>query len=574
MKKFEDFGLSKTLEKSILNMGFVNPTAVQEQSIPFALEGRDILGSAQTGTGKTGAFSIPLIQKLMRDEIATALVLTPTRELAKQVLGVIEGLLFGQNAINVACLIGGEQITKQLKQLKRKPRIIVGTPGRINDHLERRSLRLNNVKFLVLDETDRMLDMGFGVQIDRILKHIPESRQTLMFSATIPDQIARLSTKYLTKPERISIGRTNTVAANIDNEIIKIKKEDKYQLLLEQLEKREGTILIFVKTKHGTVKMAKNLSHDHFTSEPLNGNLRQSKRDTVMKKFREKKFRIMVATDIASRGLDVPHIEHVINYDLPQLAEDYIHRLGRTGRANASGSALTFVSTKELSKWNEIERMLDPSIKRIEHKSKSPSKRGKKKTFQKRKTGSIKDKEDSYDKDKKKRSFSKPKRSSSDDSPRSNKFSKRRNSDDSDTDKSSFYKKKKRVGGARFDRDDDKKRSFSKPKRSSSDDSPRSNKFSKRRNSDDSDTDKSSFYKKKKRVGGARFDRDEESSTSFFRKKRVTGKKFGSNEDVKRKPFKKDNMGSKSALKPRFKKKISNRTALSNKSPKKFSREK
>ena len=573
MKKFQDFGLSKTLEKSILNMGFVNPTAVQEQSIPFALEGRDILGSAQTGTGKTGAFSIPLIQKLMRDEIATSLVLTPTRELAKQVLSVIEGLLFGQNAINVACLIGGEQITKQLKQLKRKPRIIVGTPGRINDHLERRSLRLNNVKFLVLDETDRMLDMGFGVQIDRILKHIPDSRQTLMFSATLPDQIVRLSTKYLTKPERISIGRTNTVAANIDNEIIKIKKEDKYQLLLEQLEKREGTILIFVKTKHGTVKMAKNLSHDHFTSEPLNGNLRQSKRDTVMKKFREKKFRIMVATDIASRGLDVPHIEHVINYDLPQLAEDYIHRLGRTGRANASGSALTFVSTKDLSKWNEIERMLDPSIKRLEHKSKSPSTKGKKKTFQKRKTNSFKNNENSYDKDKK-RSFSKPKRSSSDDSPGSNKFSKRRNSDDSGADKSSFYKKKKRVGGARFDRDEDKKRSFSKPKRSSSDDSPGSNKFSKRRNSDDSGADKSSFYKKKKRVGGARFDRDEESSTSFFRKKRVTGKKFGSKEDVKRKPFKKDNDGSKSALKPRFKKKISTRTALSNKSPTKFSREK
>ena len=516
MNKFEDFGLSKTLEKSILNMGFVIPTPVQEQSIPVALDGRDILGSAQTGTGKTGAFSIPLIQKLMRDEVATALVLTPTRELAKQVIGVIDGLLYGQNAINVACLIGGEQITKQLKQLKRKPRIVVGTPGRINDHLERRSLKLNNVKYLVLDETDRMLDMGFGVQIDRILKHVPKTRQTLMFSATLPEQIIKLSTKYLIKPERISIGKTNTVATNIDNEIIKIKKEDKYQLLLDQLEKREGTVLIFVKTKHGTVKMAKNLSHDHFMSEPLNGNLRQSKRDTVMKKFREKKFRIMVATDIAARGLDVPHIEHVINYDLPQLAEDYIHRLGRTGRASASGSAVTFVSSKELSKWNEIERMLDPSIKKLENKSKSKPSKEKKKSFQKRKSYSFKDKDDP--------------------------------------------------------RNSDKKRSFTKRKRSFLDESSRPNKFIKRRNTEDTDLNKSSFHKKKKKVSGKRFNRDEETSTSFFRKKRFARKNVVSTKQEKRKPFNKDKVGSKSSLKPRFKKKTSSKPALSRKSHRKFSR--
>jgi len=384
--KFDTFGLSKTLEKSIFKMGFLEPTPVQEQSIPVALKGIDILGSAQTGTGKTGAFSIPLIQKLMRDEVAIALVLTPTRELAKQILEVINGLLYGQNAINLACLIGGEQITKQLKQLKRRPRIIVGTPGRINDHIERKSLKLNQVKFLVLDETDRMLDMGFGAQVDRILKHIPKERQTLMFSATLPEQIVKLSIKYLTSPKRISIGKSNVVAVNVNNEIIKIKKENKYELLLEQLKKREGTILIFVKTKHGTVKMAKKLSIDHFVSEPLNGNLRQSKRDRVMKKFRDKKFQIMVATDIAARGLDVPHIEHVINYDLPQLAEDYIHRLGRTGRANTIGSAVTFISSKELDKWNEIERILDPELKKADKKSKHSSLRKDKRFPSKRKS--------------------------------------------------------------------------------------------------------------------------------------------------------------------------------------------
>ena len=451
MKTFEDFGLSKTLEKSIINMGFKSPTPVQEQSIPVALKGKDILGSAQTGTGKTGAFSIPLIQILMRNEHASALVLTPTRELARQVIDVIDKLLLGQNSIDTVCLIGGEQITKQLKQLKKKPRVIVGTPGRINDHIERKSLKLNNIKFLVLDETDRMLDMGFGVQINRILKHVSNVRQTLMFSATLPEQIVKLSKRYLTKPERISIGKSNVVASNIENEIIKIEKEDKYQLLLEQLEKREGTVLIFVKTKHSTVKMAKNLSKDHFISEPLNGNLRQNKRDKVMKKFRENKFRIMVATDIAARGLDVPHIEHVINYDLPQLAEDYIHRLGRTGRANAVGSAATFVSNKEIEKWKEIKIMLDPSIKRSNSKNKNTSSRNKNRSSQ--------------NKSKSKVSYSKSRRLFSDNSSRSDRFSNQKNNTDFQKDRSNIRKKKKKFRENKLEKDNETSTSFFKKKK-------------------------------------------------------------------------------------------------------------
>ena len=514
MNSFANFGLSKTLEKSILNMGFISPTSVQEKSIPFALEGRDLLGSAQTGTGKTGAFAIPLIQKLMRDEVSTALVLTPTRELAKQVLTVIEGLLYGQNAINISCLIGGEQITKQLKQLKRKPRIVVGTPGRINDHLIRKSLKLDRAKFIVLDETDRMLDMGFGIQIDRILKYIPKERQTLMFSATLPEQIIKLSKKYLTNPERVSIGKTNVVAQNINNEIIKIKKEDKYKLLLEQLDNREGTILIFVKTKHGTVKMAKNLSHDHFASEPLNGNLRQNKRDTVMRKFREKKFRIMVATDIAARGLDVPHIEHVINYDLPQLAEDYIHRLGRTGRANSIGSAVTFVSSKELGKWNEIQIMLDPSLKKSNSKNSFSKSKEKKKPFKKNKI------------------------------------------------KSNFSENKK-----------SKKRNYPKSKKTNDEKLSKFNKFTKKRRLEEVDN-KSNFYKKKKSVNKKKYDKDNDTAISFFKKKNSVDKKFKSKFKTKDDSSKKGIRRSKSSKNTNFKNKASNKPKTSKRFKNKFSRAK
>lgn len=358
MTNFQSFGLSETLRESLNRMNFTKPTPIQAASIPLALEGRDILGSAQTGTGKTGAFSIPMIELLTRHPEKTALVLTPTRELAKQVLEAIHQMAPRKSGLRTAFIIGGEPYVKQFNQLKQKPRIIVGTPGRINDHLRKKSLSLKKCGFLVLDETDRMLDMGFGVQLAEINEFLPETRQTMMFSATIPKDIIKLAQSYLTNPERISMGNTNVVAPKIKTDVVHIDHAQKYDEIVKQLHERAGTVIIFAKARASTEKLAKRLKKDGFTADALNGDLRQRVREKVMRNFRDQKFRILVATDIAARGLDVPHIEHVINHDLPQVAEDYIHRMGRTARAGREGSALCLVSPADGRKWHAIQKLL------------------------------------------------------------------------------------------------------------------------------------------------------------------------------------------------------------------------
>ncbi|MFK7839572.1 MAG: DEAD/DEAH box helicase [Bdellovibrionales bacterium] len=415
MNTFEDFGLSKALNTSLRKMDYKDPTPIQQQAIPLALQGKDILGSAQTGTGKTAAFSIPMVEHLMTsNDNSCALILTPTRELAKQVLDVVYQLLGPKSGINTAFIIGGEPYRKQFQQLERNPRIIVGTPGRINDHLEKGSIDLSRTNFLVLDETDRMLDMGFGVQLDRIVKHLPKQRQTLMFSATLPNGIVTISDKYLTNPERVSVGETNVVAVKIKQETIRIEQPDKYQELLVQLAERTGTIIIFIKTKYNAEKMAKKLQGEGHTADALHGDLRQHKRDKVMKGFRDKKFRILVATDIAARGLDVPHIEHVINYDLPQVAEDYIHRMGRTARAGAEGSAISFISSAEGRKWHAIEMLLDPEAAMHKYSEPERRKKGRGKPYRGRPEskksgvkngGGYKGKKDGFKKDAPKKDF-------------------------------------------------------------------------------------------------------------------------------------------------------------------------
>lgn len=360
MNNFKGLGLNPALMQSLAGMKYETPTPVQAQAIPPALEGRDIMGTAQTGTGKTAAFAIPLVNKLLENPQSTALVLTPTRELGRQVMDIMHQLLGRETGIKTAFLIGGESIGRQFDQLKRKPRLIVGTPGRINDHLDRGTLRLNNTDFLVLDETDRMLDMGFTDQLEAILKFMTGERQTLMFSATMPKNILSMSQKYLTDPVRVSVGSTQSPAANISQEIIRVSEDGKYEELTKQLGQRNGSIIIFAKTKRGTDKLARRLNKDGHGADAIHGDLKQNRRDKVIRDFRKSKFRILVATDVAARGLDIPHIEHVINHDLPQVAEDYIHRIGRTARAGAKGEALCLVTPQDGRQWQAILRLIDP----------------------------------------------------------------------------------------------------------------------------------------------------------------------------------------------------------------------
>lgn len=362
MENFLSFGLPDLLINSLAQLKFETPTPIQAQVIPFALQGRDILGSAQTGTGKTGAFGIPLITHLLKNPQARALVIVPTRELAIQVTKMLE-LMLGRKDHNIrsALLIGGEAIFKQFKQLQANPRLIVGTPGRINDHLSRRSLKLNEVNFLVLDEADRMLDMGFAPQIDQVLTFIPQTRQTMLFSATMPRNILMMSEKYLNKPERISVSVDAAPAENLKQDVMYVSEEEKYGKLTSQLDEREGSIIIFVKTKMGADRIAKRLRLEKHSADAIHGDLRHHKRERVIKGFRECKYRILVATDIAARGLDIAHVKHVINYDLPQCPEDYIHRVGRTARAGAEGSALCLVAPADRGKWRAITRLMDPN---------------------------------------------------------------------------------------------------------------------------------------------------------------------------------------------------------------------
>jgi superfamily II DNA/RNA helicase len=276
--------------------------------------------------------------------------------------------------IKTALLIGGDSMSKQIRQIRDRPRIIVGTPGRINDHLDRGILKLKHADFLVLDETDRMLDAGFTVQIEKVMTFLAPQRQTLLFSATVAPNIARIAEKYLNDPVRVSVSKSSTPAPNIKQDTIKVSDGEKYTSLLTSLDERDGSIIVFVKTKRGTEKMAKRLQKEGHSAEAIHGDLKQSKRDRVIASFRKMKYRILVATDVAARGLDIPHIEHVINYDLPQCAEDYVHRIGRTARAGATGSALSFITPADRGKWGAIDRLLNPNSKK-ESRSRKPSSR-------------------------------------------------------------------------------------------------------------------------------------------------------------------------------------------------------
>ena len=444
---FSDLNIENKLKRSIELAEFKTPTPIQSQSIPISLEGKDVLGTAQTGTGKTLAFTIPMLNKLLKDKQAMALIICPTRELATQVMETVLKLNIREIGIGNALLIGGESMQKQLRQLKKRARIIVGTPGRINDHIERKSLNLSRVNYLVLDETDRMLDMGFTPQIEVILKFIPKNHQTLLFSATLPENILKISQKYLNNPERISVGSLSTPIEKIKQETFEITTDKKYHELINQLVERSGSILVFVKTKHGADKIVKRLKYDGHKADAIHGNLRQSKRDRVIRGFRNGNSRILIATDVAARGLDIPVIKHVINYDLPQVPEDYIHRIGRTGRAGKNGSALTFLTNSDRNMWRSIQKLIDPNFKTFQEIEKNRSKKNKKgkKSFNKKKN--FRDKNKFFKKeDRKKSSFNKNKKFSKKDYNKRSNFKDKKKSFNKDHKRSKFKKKETTVG--------------------------------------------------------------------------------------------------------------------------------
>ena len=376
MKKFSDFNLTSPILAALKNLNLSEPTPIQSLAIPLALKGRDLLGTAQTGTGKTFAFGIPLVNHLALNKESGALILTPTRELALQVLTALKSLTSKDNLLDTALLIGGDPIQKQLKQLK-KARLVVGTPGRMKDHLKRKSLNLKQFDFLVLDETDRMLDMGFLEDIKAIIEKLP-IHQTSLFSATLPKNISDLAQKFLNKPERINAGKENSPIINIKQEVRNISQKEKFDQLKIELLERTGSIVLFVKTKRSADKIALQLRKDKLNAEAIHGDLRQIKREKVLMKFRKNQFQILVATDVAARGLDIPLIEHVINYDIPQNPEDYIHRIGRTARAGAKGSALTFLTPADKKNWYLIEKLLNPNAEPPKRQTDSRRKKVKK----------------------------------------------------------------------------------------------------------------------------------------------------------------------------------------------------
>ena len=508
MENFKLLNIEDSLKNSLQKMNFTKPTPIQSMAIPVALEGKDILGTAQTGTGKTLAFSIPLINKLILDKNAFALVMCPTRELASQVMGAIKSIISDKINIRTALLIGGEAMQKQLRQLGNRSRIIVGTPGRINDHLKRKSLNLSATKYLVLDETDRMLDMGFTPQIEMILKFVPKDHQTLLFSATLPQNILRISERYLTKPERISTGSTSVPIAKIKQSTLQVFKENKYDELIDQFLSRKGSILVFVKTKRSADKMVKRLKEEGHSADAIHGDLRQSKRDRVISSFRKGLKRILIATDVAARGLDIPLIQHVINYDLPQVPEDYVHRIGRTARAGSEGSALTFLTPDDRSMWNSISKLIDPNFKPAPsalRKNSKGKKRGKAPYNKKRK---FRDEKRSNFRNKKK--FFKK-----DDSRKSSFGDKKKFFKKDDSRKSSFGDKKKF-----FKKDDSRKSSFgNKSKPSGFTNNP---KYFGKKPSDNSSKD---FNKKKSNFKGKKKFKSRSSRPKNFTFKKHSQKK-------------------------------------------------
>jgi ATP-dependent RNA helicase RhlE len=361
MKTFSELALSPVLQTSLAQHGFVQPTPVQALAIPQQLAGHDLVITAQTGTGKTLAFLLPLLERLLQKGMTpgiNALILSPTRELAIQISECFAKLA-GGTGIRAAVVVGGMSEQNQLHAIRKGAQVVVATPGRLSDYLERKLVKLGAAHVLVLDEADRMLDMGFLPTIKKIMATLPAERQTVFCSATIESSVAHLIQTHLKNPVRIAIGSTTKPAEHIELHVYEVDQDRKLGLLEKMLRDDGGSFLVFARTKHGADRLAKKLVRGGSTATSIHGNRTQSQRNMALRGFQEGSFRVLVATDVAARGVHVEGIAHVINYDLPQVPEDFIHRVGRTGRAGLRGTASTFSTRSERGEIRKIERLLD-----------------------------------------------------------------------------------------------------------------------------------------------------------------------------------------------------------------------
>ena len=357
---FYGLGIAPGLLQILEKMKFTAPTPIQHRAIPIAIEGKDVVGIAQTGTGKTLAFGVPMIQRLSASK-GQGLVLAPTRELALQIEEQL--IKIGHTmGLRTAVLIGGASMGQQISAVRRNPHIIVATPGRLNDHLEQKTFRLDHVNILVLDEADRMLDMGFLPQIKKILQLVPKERQTMLFSATLSSEIMKIATTTMKLPVRIEIAPPGTTVERVTQEIFIVKKDEKPRLLEKILGEYKGSTLVFTRTKFGAKRVAKAVRNIGHSSAEIHSNRSLGQRKEALEGFKSGKYRVLVATDIAARGIDVRGIELVINYDLPMHSEDYVHRIGRTGRAGAEGHAISFALPEERHGIRDIERLIKKSL--------------------------------------------------------------------------------------------------------------------------------------------------------------------------------------------------------------------
>jgi ATP-dependent RNA helicase RhlE len=362
---FDGLGIAPKILDILERIKFKVPTPIQLKVIPLAMEGKDVVGIAQTGTGKTHAFAIPMVQRLAQKK-GIGLVLAPTRELAIQIDEAFQGIVpaFG---MKTACLIGGASMNDQVAALRKNPRVIIATPGRLIDHMGRWNVMTHDVIMLVLDEADRMLDMGFAPQIDKILKYLPKDRQTMLFSATIPSKVMEIASQYMKLPVSVEVAPSGTTAENITQELFIVRKDMKLNLLGKLIRQYHGAILLFSRTKHNAKKITRSLRQMGHRAAEIHSDRSLSQRREALEGFKSGRYKVLVATDIAARGIDVIGIELVVNYDLPEDAENYVHRIGRTARAGHKGHAVSFATPDQSRDVKDIEKLIRASLPIVSH---------------------------------------------------------------------------------------------------------------------------------------------------------------------------------------------------------------